>query len=265
MEKRQANSFYQHFDESERPTVDYFVGLFNQFLFKNEPILTDFLNPREQYIFREIVGGYAQLYSFGGFSNAEKKRMLLCEWSEGYKSDKFNISLLEIAYPQKWSELTHSQILGVLTHLGIELDTFGDIINDENGNWQFFVKAELKDYFLEEIDRIGRTKVKLSELPLSKVLVQEDDSEEMTSVAISLRLDAVISAITNLSRSQVKKIIEAGEVKLNWHLVTQSNIIISVQDMLSIRHYGRYEIINLATTKKGKKRLEIKVWQAKKR
>ncbi|PWT40979.1 YlmH/Sll1252 family protein, partial [Limosilactobacillus reuteri] len=97
-------------------------------------------------------------------------------------------------------------------------DTFGDIINDENGNWQFFIKAELKDYFLEEIDRIGRTKVKLSELPLSKVLVQEDDSEEMTSVAISLRLDAVISVITNLSRSQVKKIIEAGEVKLNWHL-----------------------------------------------
>ncbi len=87
MEKRQASSFYQHFDESERPTVDYFVGLFNQFLFKNEPILTDFLNPREQYIFREIVGGYAQLYSFGGFSNAEKNRMLLCCWIEGCKPD----------------------------------------------------------------------------------------------------------------------------------------------------------------------------------
>lgn len=73
MEKRQASSFYQHFDESERPTVDYFVGLFNQFLFKNESILTDFLNPREQYIFQEIVGGYAQLYSFGGYPNAEKR------------------------------------------------------------------------------------------------------------------------------------------------------------------------------------------------
>lgn len=55
MEKRQASSFYQHFDESERPTVDYFVGLFNQFLFKNESILTDFLNPREQYIFQELL------------------------------------------------------------------------------------------------------------------------------------------------------------------------------------------------------------------
>ena len=191
--------------------------------------------------------------------------MLLCDWNEGYNQADLNISLLEINYPQKWSELTHSQILGVLTHLGIELDTFGDIINDENGNWQFFVKTELKDYFLDQIDRIARTKVKLHELPLSKALVQEDDSIEKTTVAVSLRLDAIVSAITNLSRSQVKKIIEAGEVKLNWHLVTQSNIIISVQDMLSIRHYGRYEIIDLTATKKGKKRLKIKLWQAKKR
>lgn len=265
MEKRQASSFYQHFDESERPTVDYFVGLFNQFLFKNEPILTDFLNPREQYIFREIVGGYAQLYSFGGFSNAEKKRLLLCDWSQAYEPSMFKVTLLEIAYPQKWAELTHSQILGVLTHLGIELDTFGDIINDENGKWQFFVKTELKDYFIEQVTRVGRTKVKLHDLPLSKVLAQEDDSKELSVITISLRLDAVVSAVTNLSRSQVKKIIADGEVKLNWHLVAQSNIIVSVQDMLSIRHYGRYEIINLATTKKGKKRLEIKAWQAKKR
>ncbi|MDK6914153.1 YlmH/Sll1252 family protein, partial [Escherichia coli] len=80
------------------------------------------------------------------------------------------VTLLEIDYPQKWSELTHSQILGVLTHLGIELDTFGDIINDENGKWQFFVKTELKDYFIEQVTRVGRTKVKLHDLPLSKVL-----------------------------------------------------------------------------------------------
>ncbi len=83
--------------------------------------------------------------------------------------------------------------------------------------------------------------------------MQEDDSKELSVITISLRLDAVVSAVTNLSRSQVKKMIEDGEVKLNWHLVAQSNIIVSD------------EIINLTTTKKGKKRLEIKAWQAKKR
>lgn len=83
--------------------------------------------------------------------------------------------------------------------------------------------------------------------------MQEDDSKELSVITISLRLDAVVSAVTNLSRSQVKKMIEDGEVKLNWHLVAQSNIIVSD------------EIINLTTTKKGKKRLEMKAWQAKKR
>ena len=83
--------------------------------------------------------------------------------------------------------------------------------------------------------------------------MQEDDSKELSVITISLRLDAVVSAVTKLSRSQVKKMIEDGEVKLNWHLVAQSNIIVSD------------EIINLTTTKKGKKRLEIKAWQAKKR
>lgn len=83
--------------------------------------------------------------------------------------------------------------------------------------------------------------------------MQEDDSKELSVITISLRLDAVVSAVTNLSRSQVKKMIEDGEVKLNWHLVAQSNIIVSDEN------------INLTTTKKGKKRLEIKAWQAKKR
>ena len=75
--------------------------------------------------------------------------MLLCDWIQAYEPSMFKITLFEIAYPHKWAKLTHSQILGVLTHLGIKLDTFGDIINDENGTWQFFVKTELKNYFLE--------------------------------------------------------------------------------------------------------------------
>ena len=60
------------------------------------------------------------------FSNAEKKRLLLCDWIQAYEPSMFKITLLKL-YPHKWAKLTHSQILGVLTHLGIKLDTFGDI------------------------------------------------------------------------------------------------------------------------------------------
>lgn len=32
-----------------------------------------------------------------------------------------------------------------------------------------------------------------------------------------MRLDAVLAALSNKSRSQVKEALEAGEVRLNWH------------------------------------------------
>ncbi|QNQ81516.1 RNA-binding protein [Lactobacillus sp. PV034] len=264
MEKRQASSFYQHFDPEERPVVDFFTGLFNRFIFTSEPILTDFLNPRERYIFKKIVGNEAQIVEFGGYQNAEKRRIYLCEWEENISPEMFEIVPIQINYNQKWNELSHSQILGVLTHLGVELSTFGDIINN-NKVWQFFVKAELANFFIENITRIGRSKVDL--LPISKKEIVEvaDDSVEATAVSVTLRLDAVVAAVTNLSRSQVKRQLLEKEIKLNWHETTESNIIVSEDDILSIRHFGRIKIIGVNTTKKGKYRLNIKLWQSKKR
>ena len=32
MKKRQASKFYPHFNQEERPVIDYFTGLFNQII-----------------------------------------------------------------------------------------------------------------------------------------------------------------------------------------------------------------------------------------
>lgn len=265
VEKRQANSFYQHFDYEERPEVDYYTGLFNRFIFQNEPILTDFLNPRQRYIFNKIVGNEAQLYEFGGYKNAEKKRVLLCDWSQPYNIEDFNISLFSIDYNKKWDELTHSQILGSLANSGVETATFGDIISDDDKNWQFFTTKELAQYYQDQINRIGRSKVRLQQVPLKDVIEIKDDSSSGSATSISLRLDAVIANLTNYSRGQAKENLQAGNVKLNWHETQESNIIVNVHDILSIRHFGRVEITSITTTRKGKYRLEFKIWQAKKR
>lgn len=265
IEKRQASSFYQHFDSNEKPIVDRYVGFFNKFLFQNEPILTDFLNPREAYIFKEIVGGCGQIYEYGGYGSAEKKRLLLCDWSTPYDANLFKIVPLKIEYNKKWDKITHSQILGVLTNLGVDTSTFGDIISDEKSNWQFFVKKELADFFIDQIDRIGRAKVKIKKILFKEVLQIKDDSIQKEVVAVSMRLDAVVSAITNLSRSQVKKAVSDSYVKLNWHDVNESHIIINIGDVLSIRHFGRAKILDITATKKGKRKILYKIWQSKKR
>lgn len=265
VQKRQASSFYQHFDYEERPEVDYYTGLFNRFLYQQVPILTDFLNPRQMYIFKEIVGNEAQIFQNGGYEHSEKRRAILCDWNSPYNWDDFEIQPLAIEYNKKWDKINHSQILGVLANVGVELNSFGDIINDDQNNWQLFVKSDLADFFIQNVDRIGHSKVKLKKIPKEKILTVFDDSVSKTSVSISLRLDAVVASVTNMSRSQVKDAIKSGNIKLNWHETQESNIMVNVYDILSIRHFGRIKLEKISHTSKGKYRLEFKVWQTKKR
>lgn len=76
MQKRQASNFYPHFEQEERPTIDKFVGLFNQLIFKGKPILTDFLDPGKREILKTIVGNDALIQEYGGYKNAEKSAFI---------------------------------------------------------------------------------------------------------------------------------------------------------------------------------------------
>ena len=265
MEKRQASSFYPHFNQDERPTIDHIVGLFNNLIFKQQTILTDFFNPGEREILKKIVGNDAFVQEFGGYEDAEKKRVLMSiEWINVNPLD-FKIIPLEIDYPTKFAKLTHSSILGTLANSGVELDTFGDIITDGNGKWQFFIKEELLEFFKNEINRIGRTQVKLKEITFKDVVQPEDNSIERTEIVSSLRVDALLASVSKKSRGEIQKVIGEKEVKLNWHDIQNSNIMIKEADILSLRHFGRIRIEGITATRKGKYRVVFRIWQNMKR
>lgn len=265
MEKRQASSFYPHFQLDERPTVDKLVGLFNNLVFKHESLLTDFLDPGQREILKIIVGNEAFLQDFGGYLNSEKRRVYLSEEWENFRTTDFQVQAFEIQYPTKFYKLTHSSILGTLANSGIKTDTFGDIITDGHGKWQFFAKKELQSYFEEQIVRIGKSKVKLQPISFKEVLVPEDDSIEKVENVSSLRLDAILAGISKQSRTQLKTQIEDGTVKLNWHDIVNSNIMIKENDVISLRHFGRLQITSITSTRKGKFRVVLKLWQTKKK
>lgn len=266
IDKKQASSYYQHFSIEERPTVDYFVGLFNRFIFQEQKILTNFLNPREQFILATIIGNQAQLKFFGGFPDAERKRALITDWNDQIQLADFEVALFEISYNHKFFNLKHGDIYGSLANLGLELDIFGDIIHDENNNWQFFYNSNNGEYIQNQITKIGRSSVKLIKQPISQVIKQVDESIIMTVLVSSLRLDNVVSSVTNKSRSQVKQLISEGFLKINWLESKDSNIIVKNNDVVSVRHFGRFQILQeIGETKRGKHRLEIRLWYSKKR
>lgn len=79
-----------------------------------------------------------------------------------------------------------------------------------------------------------------------------------------MRVDAVLSGISKQSRGQIQKMIDSKLVKLNWHDITGSNIMVKEDDVLSLRHFGRVLIENVSATRKGKYKVVLKLWQTKK-
>lgn len=128
-----------------------------------------------------------------------------------------------------------------------------------------FAKKEMADFFEEQIDRVGRTKVKLQAISFKEILTPEDDSIEKTEIVASMRIDAVLSGISKQSRGQIQKMISSQLVKLNWHEIADSNIMVKENDVLSLRHFGRVLIEDISTTRKGKYKVVLRLWQTKKR
>ena len=250
---------------SDQKTVDKMNGLINNVLGKHEEVLTDFLDPGERDILKKIARTEVCLQSFGGYSNAEKKRVFITEDWNTIAPSSYQITVFNIEYPQKFACLSHSAILGSLANAGIETSTFGDIITDGNGRWQFFAKSELKDFFQHEINHIGKTKVRIRPSLNQKVIIIDDESEMLTAIVSSLRLDAVLASITHESRQQIKANISNNLVKLNWHSVKDFNIMVDEDDVLSLRHFGRCKITDISTTRKGKHKVVYKLWQTKRK
>lgn len=250
---------------SDQKTVDKMNGLINNVLGKHEEVLTDFLDPGERDILKKITQTEVCLQSFGGYSNAEKKRVFITEDWDTIAPSSYQITVFNVEYPQKFACLSHSAILGSLANAGIETSTFGDIITDGNGRWQFFAKSELKDFFQHEINHIGKTKVRIRPSLNQKVIIIDDESEMLTAIVSSLRLDAVLASITHESRQQIKANISNNLVKLNWHSVKDFNIMVDEDDVLSLRHFGRCKITDISTTRKGKHKVVYKLWQTKRK
>lgn len=244
--------------------VDKLAGLLTNVTYHHQTVLTDFLNPGQRDTLKMLAADTLIIQEYGGYPEAEKKRVYISEDGKNLRFRDYSISACKIDYSYKYNQLSHGEILGSLANSGIESDTFGDIITDGQGKWQFFVKSELLNHFQNEVRQIGRTQVRIRPILNREVLIPEDNAIELSVISSALRLDAVLSGVSNKSRRQIKEAIADNLVKLNWHVTKDSNIIVKENDILSLRHFGRCQILDLRTTKKGKFKVVLKLWQTKK-
>lgn len=255
----------QHFRKEEVQFVDMCTDWVGNVENQYTPYVTYFLNPREQFILETVAkrSDECQISYFGGYKDSERKRALLYPQYWEPEEKDFEVLLCQIDYASKFNTLTHSQILGTLMGNGLIRNVIGDIITD-GLTWQFYTEKQIATYLPTQIEKIGKVSVALKEVPLSEGVEPINEWKEHEVLASSLRLDSVMSSLYNMSRQKTKEVIEAGQVKVNWLVITRPAFELDVKDIVSVRKYGRFQYIsNQGLTKKSKEKLSIRAIQDK--
>ncbi|RTX84705.1 RNA-binding protein [Staphylococcus piscifermentans] len=220
------------------------------------PVLTHFLDPREQYILEVIVGSYPELtltFNGGSPSSERKRAMIAPEYFSPQKED-FELVLLEVGYPEKFATIDHRNVLGTLMSLSIERDQLGDIIVGDK--IQFILTKNIQSYIMLELKRIKNVPVKLHEVPLEDMIQSKEDWTTHQATVSALRLDVVLKEMIRKSRSIAKQYIEKKRIKVNHTIIERPDFQLEPGDLLSIQGHGRARMTEIGhKTKKDKLRI----------
>ena len=216
---------------------------------------SDFLNPHELSLAKSILNSLDIGYSFdGGYDDYEYGVVnMYPSFLHGPKSE----SICAMKFPTIFG-IKHKDVLGSLIGLGIDRRKIGDILIGKEFTY-FFVKIEIKDFILYNLEKISNYNVKVSLKESTDVLpIKEYFYKDI--VTSSLRLDTFLSQALNLSRSKIYDIISKDLVKVNFTPENKVSYKLKESDVISVKKYGRIIFHKiLKTTKKDKYLCQIKI------
>ena len=141
-------------------------------------------------------------------------------------------------------------------HLGIERSVLGDICLREQEAY-LICKEEMADYIVNHLDKVRHTVVKCEQMNEMPTEIQPELKEEELIVS-SLRADAIVAKVWQLSRNQSLGLFRGKKVFVNGRQFENNSGIWQEGDIVSVRGYGRFRYDGmLQETKKGRIRFLI--------
>lgn len=119
--------------------------------------LTDFLDPREQFITESVIqhGEELGIMFFGGYEGAERKRALIYpDYLEPSIQD-VELSYFQVNYAKKFISLEHPKLLGSLIGTGLKRQKFGDLLFSEE-DVQFICTSDVADFVRARLTHVGK-------------------------------------------------------------------------------------------------------------
>lgn len=190
---------------------------------------------------------------FGGNDECERRVIAFAPDYDEISLNDFPIKVICITMNTKFTTgLSHRDYLGSILGLGIDRSKIGDIIPLE-GKTICYVKEDIADYISINLERVGRTAVKVAVEDIKELELPEKNIEEKHITVASTRLDAVLGAGFNLARGKVQTLIEGEKAFVNWGVAKSTSMQVKEGDTLSIRGFGRMKIVEIkGKTKKDR-------------
>ena len=241
-----------------------FEDLANKAYTQNIFTFTDFLGLSEQDEFwkAEATLRYAGVKLFGGTENADRVMIRFGDAdSLGYDVD-FPIVCVHITpLLAKFAQnLSHRDFLGALMNLGIERSALGDIkVGDKEAF--LFCKETIAPFICENLSKIAHTNVKCLVTENYKQFVEEEPEQKLLQVA-SLRLDAVLAKVYNISRGECLQMFQAGKVFVNGRLCENNSKQLKDGEVVNLRGFGKFIFEgSKSETRKGKMNVEVRIYR----
>jgi len=221
--------------------------------------VTDFMDPYEIRLSRSILNRFADIEykEIGGIEEAERNIIVI--YPHYIQIEDIDLYIAALSIEVNNNKLSHRDFLGGILNLGINRSKVGDILIHE-GYAQAIVKREVSDYILASLDKIGKHKVILREIPIKDLKAGKVDYIIKHAVLSSLRLDVLISGAFNLSRNDSQRLVVTQRVKVNWEPIDKISKDVKEGDIISVKGYGRFILSKIeGTSKKGKIKVELKL------
>lgn len=222
---------------------------------------TNFLTPAERYQLESWAkrGGCEVIFSGGQEGCERTAAFFLLEWMD---PESFDVSeyIRAIRVTAYFGTPGHRDYMGAVLGMGVGREWIGDIRVDGDEAYIFCLPGV--ERHLVTIDKVGRCGVKAVAVELSEVPEPVRQVKNVSFSVMSMRLDAVVGGMFDLSRTEAAKQIAYGNVSVNYSVSEKPDLAVKPGDVVSLRGAGKGTVTGTGgTSRKGRLFVYVEIYK----
>lgn len=254
--KQKAKILERYENKDDKILISNVLDKAYKFEKENKLVYTNFFNLSELNIVSSVSNELKvqyHIYSVNEYIN-KKCIFFIPDYISDLSDEFFNqyVNCIKII-PNVKGKLLHKDYMGAIYSLGIKNEMIGDIFAYEDMAYVFCISS-ITDFICDNLFKVANQEVKTEVIGLEseEVKILKINLIEKEYIVASMRVDAILSEVYSLSRSETKEKITKGDLFINDKNIFYPNTILKEGDIVSFKRCGKLKIGSIVRkTKSG--------------